>query len=291
VKLRHILAMLMIAGLVFFGYYTFNKEAVVDWFEHSKLAYYIEKYTALDVNYTPRLPIRKPLPEIPRRVVTQKAPSKPVQRAPRMVNINYNLSRFSNLDTLQGLKVYLITKIEANKEVPAVITGRLKFVDEEQGVSSITSGEYTFNSGNGNVPPVILYYPEYDYVITESGTYNARSSKLFNVRNAEQLLPNFISYGNYFFWQDFVIHSIADQFDNRPWGAGEAYGIEAININTGRKFTLLRADLYNQFSIKKIEDADLIYLRTAVNRDIDWGDFSKYIKSYEVFDLEQLLTY
>jgi hypothetical protein len=291
VKLRHIVALIIIGLVIFFGYYTFNKSEVLDWFEHSKLAYYLDKYTALEITYRERMPVQRPLPEIPRRVVTKKAaPARPRPSQPKLVNVNFNLSRFSNLDSLEGLKVYLVTKIESNKPVPPVITGRIKFVDEEQGITSISSREYTFNSGNGNAPPNIIYYPEYYFVVVETGTYNAKSSRLFNTRNAELLLPNFISYGNYFFWQDFVIHSIADQFDNRPWGEGEAYGIEAININTGRTYSILRADRYNQFSIKKIEDSDLIYLRTAVGRDIDWDDFSKYIKSYEVYDLERLLT-
>ena len=72
---------------------------------------------------------------------------------------------------------------------------------------------------------------------------------------------------------------------NRPWGAGEASSVTAINLKTGTETVIAKSDLTHQYSVKQIEGNTLQYIETYVENEADWLNQDKQKTAEKTYDL------
>jgi hypothetical protein len=132
-----------------------------------------------------------------------------------------------------------------------------------------------------------------EYVLLSTGTYTSRTAIVLSLIDKKQAVNNFCTssgeFGDHLFWNDFVITNNCDTFNNRPWGAGEAPSITAINLKTGAVTVIAKSDLTRHFQIKSIADNNLQYLEISVENEEGWQNPDRQSttpNSYNLLSLE-----
>jgi hypothetical protein len=141
----------------------------------------------------------------------------------------------------------------------------------------IEGGTIVFDDGKGK------------YVLLSIGTYTSRNAVVLSLDDQKQAVNDFClssgQYGDHLFWNDYIIINNCDTFTNRPWGAGEAPSVTAINLKTGMEAVIAKSDLTHQYSVKQIEGNTLRYTQTYVENEADWLNQDKQKTDEKTYDL------
>jgi len=182
--------------------------------------------------------------------------------------------------------IYLINRTGGTDAAPTgellVFNKRTNQVIEMSGLFTviIEGGTIVFDDGKGK------------YVLLSIGTYTSRNAVVLSLDDQKQVVNDFCissgQFGDHLFWSDYIIINNCDTFTNRPWGAGEAPGVTAINLKTGTETVIAKSDLTHQYSVKQIEGNTLRYIETYVENEADWQNQDKQITDDKTSDLTLL---
>lgn len=127
------------------------------------------------------------------------------------------------------------------------------------------------------------------YLLLSPGTYTTRQAIVINLSDKRQVVDEFClsagENGSHLFWKDYLIFNTCDRFDNRPWGAGEAPGINAINLKTGVVTEIAGSDLTHQYHVQSVSADTLQYNETSVTKEDDWQNPANQKTNTLIYDL------
>lgn len=130
------------------------------------------------------------------------------------------------------------------------------------------------------------------YLLLSPGTYTLRQAIVINLSEKRQVVDEFClsagENGSHLFWKDYLIYNTCDRLDNRPWGAGEASGISAINLKTGVVTEIARSDLTHQYNVESVSADTLKYIETSVSGEEDWQNLANQKANTLSYDLMEL---
>lgn len=131
-----------------------------------------------------------------------------------------------------------------------------------------------------------------NYLLMSSGTYTTRKVAVVSFPDRSEMLTDLCTGSgesvSYLFWHDFLIYHNCDVFPNRPWGAGEAPGIDVVNIQTGELTHIAVSDLTRQFVLVGLTGDTLAYREVSVDQEADWQNPDSRRISDQTFDLNDL---
>lgn len=131
-----------------------------------------------------------------------------------------------------------------------------------------------------------------EYVLLSVGTYTSRNAIVISLADKKQAVKDFcISSGegaSNVFWNGYVIYNNCDTFTNRPWGAGEAPSVVAVNLKTGATTDIAKSDALHQFNVKGVAGSTLQYVEISVGAEADWANTNSHIRTEKTYDLSAL---
>jgi hypothetical protein len=184
----------------------------------------------------------------------------------------------------ESYSVYLINS--SSGDAPEK-TGEVIIYDKGNNLVYPIIGSFTFfgttivsNDGKG------------EYILLSHGSYTSRKAIVIALNDKKQAVNDFCTsrgeFGAYFFWNDYVVFNNCDTFTNRPWGAGEAPSIAAINLKTGLITEIAKSDLTHHFHVQAITGNSLQYLETSVEKEEDWQSQDSQNTVMQTYDLLSL---
>jgi hypothetical protein len=184
----------------------------------------------------------------------------------------------------ESYSVYLINS--SSGDTPEKM-GEIVIYDKGKSLVYQIIGSFTFfgttvvsNDGRGQ------------YVLLSHGTYSSRTAIVIALNDKKQAVNDFCTsrgeFGAYFFWNDYVIFNNCDTFKNRPWGAGEAPSIVAIDLQTGLVTEIAKSDLTHHFRLQAITGNSLQYLETSVADEEEWKNPDQHTIVAQNYDLLSL---
>ena len=198
--------------------------------------------------------------------------------------VEVTLDDFPNKELLgenKNYSVYLINKVAG--AMPET-TGELIVFNKQTSVVTQMIGIYPIFGST-----VVIGGNNDDYLLLSTGTGPNRTIHVLSLVTKTSPVEEFCSLGNIFlFYQDYLTYANCDSFDNRPWGAGEASSLVAVNLKTKALKTLLKSDLLRQYGLVKISGNILTYLQTSVIKEADWSDPAKQLTETKTLDLTKL---
>ncbi len=223
-----------------------------------------------------------PLPAV--IITTQPTSAPTVSAAPILT-----LDDFTNKVLIGEDDSYAVYLTSPSGEVAPEGPGEIIVYDKNKNLVYQITGSFTLapttivsNDGKG------------EYVLLSTGTYILRTAIVLSLSDNKQAVSDFCiqsgQAGSHFFWNDYVIFNNCDTFGNRPWGAGEAPGVTAINLKTGIVTDIAKSDLTHQFEINMITGNDLQYLETSVEKEEDWQAPDKQNRMTQIYNLLSLET-
>jgi hypothetical protein len=184
---------------------------------------------------------------------------------------------------------YSIYLVNRTGGVDAAPTGNLLVYNKITNQVIEMNGQFTVIIGGGTI---VYDDGKGKTVLLSIGTYTSRNAVVLSLNSQRQAVSDFCmssgQYGDHLFWNDYIIINNCDTFTNRPWGAGEAPGVIAINLETGTEIVIAKSDLTHQFQIKSIEDNNLQYIETYVENGEDWKNQEKQKTEEKTYDLLSL---
>jgi len=202
---------------------------------------------------------------------------------------NLSLDDFTNKVLMGEDDSYSVYLINPSSGDILYGTGEIIIFDKSKKLVIKINGSFTLIVGG----TIVSDDGKGEYVFLSPGTSTSRRAIVVSLIDKKQAVQEFCTLageaGDHFFWNDYIVFNNCDTFNNRPWGAGEAPSITAINLRTGVVTELAKSDLTHQFYIKMIEGNNLQYLETFVDREEDWKnpDNQKTItKTYNLLSLE-----
>lgn len=127
-----------------------------------------------------------------------------------------------------------------------------------------------------------------EYVLLSVGTYTLRTAFIISLSEQRQAVDAFCLATAHLFWNDYFIYNNCDVFSNRPWGAGEAASIEAVNLKTGDVTEIAKSDAFRHFNVKGIMGNNLAYAGISVSSEADWANPDAQITTDISYDLSAL---
>ena len=199
-----------------------------------------------------------------------------------------NLEDFANKELVGEDESYSVYLINSTGGDAAEKTGEIVIYDKSQEVVYPIIGTFILfgttivsNDGKG------------EYILLSTGTYTSRTATVLSLIDKKQAVNNFCissgEFGDHLFWNGYVIYNNCDTFDNRPWGAGEAPSITAINLKTGAVTDIAKSDLTHHFQRKAIANNTLEHLEISVENEEDWqnpDNQNTTTNSYNLLSLE-----
>jgi hypothetical protein len=195
---------------------------------------------------------------------------------------NLNLDDFLNKELVgenDHYSIYLINSTSSDNGK----TGEIIVYDKNTKLAVKMNGSFTvfgktlvYDNGKG------------EYILLSVGTYTSRSAIVLSLGEQKQAVNTFCMSGQHLFWNDYIIINNCDSLQNRPWGAGEAPSVTAINLKTGTETIIAKSDLTHQYSIKQIESNTLHYIETYVENEADWQNQDKQKTGEKTSDLTLL---
>ena len=174
------------------------------------------------------------------------------------------LDDFQNKVLLGENEHYSVYLINSNNKDGSEKTGEIVVHDKGKNLSHPITGVFTFFATT-----IVSNDSKGEYILLSSGSYILRTAIVISLNDKKQATNDFCSVGH-LFWNDYVIFNNCDTFRNRPWGAGQAPSIEAINLKTGLVTDIEKSDLMHQFIIMSITNNNLQYREISVEREEDW---------------------
>jgi len=182
--------------------------------------------------------------------------------------------------------IYLINHTDGTDAAP---TGELLVFNKSTNQVIKMSGLFTVIIEGGTI---VFDDGKGKYVLLSIGTYTSRNAVVLSLDDQKQVVNGFCmssgQYGDHLFWNDYIIINNCDTFTNRPWGAGEAPSVTAINLKTGTETVIAKSDLTHQYFVKQIEGGTLQYLETYVENEADWQNQDKQKTDDKTYDLTLL---
>jgi hypothetical protein len=154
-----------------------------------------------------------------------------------------------------------------------------KFTDkvhEIVGTFTLLTSTIIFNDDSG------------EYALLSVGTYILRTAFVISLSDKRQAVDEFCIAMSHIFWNDYLIYNNCDVFDNRPWGAGEAPSIVAVNLKTGAVTEIAKSDALRHFNVKGIVGNNLQYEEISVRLEADWSNSDAQITTDKAYDLSAL---
>ncbi len=179
----------------------------------------------------------------------------------------------------EDYSVYLLDSVEAlpgRKGKIAVYDKNKKIAINISGLFKIFGATIVSNDDGGK------------YVILSNGTYTSRDIVILSLFDKKQAIKNFCAIsGNpsILFWNDYLLYTNCDEFQNRPWGSGEAPSIATVNLVNGQTKILFKSDLFRDYHTQKIEGNTLFYRETSVVKETDWNSEKTQKNTAKTFTL------
>jgi hypothetical protein len=200
-----------------------------------------------------------------------------------------SLDDFQNKEFVGENDIYSIYLINRTGGTDAAPTGELLVFNKSTDQIIKMSGLFTVIIGGGTI---VFDDRTGKYVLLSIGTYTSRDAVVLSLEDQKQAVNDFCmssgQNGDHLFWSDYIIINNCDTFPNRPWGAGEAPSVTAINLKTGTETVIAKSDLTHQYSVKQIEGNTLWYVETYIENEADWQNQNKQITNDQTYDLTLL---
>ena len=200
-----------------------------------------------------------------------------------------SLDDFQNKELVGENSIYSIYLINRTGGTDPAPTGELLGFDKSTHQVIKMSGSFTVIIGGGTI---VFDDGQGKYVLLSMGTYTSRNAVVLSLDDQKQAVNDFCmssgQYGDHLFWNAYIIINNCDTFTNRPWGAGEAPSVTAINLKTGTETVIAKSDLTHQYSVKQIEGNTLQYIETYVEEGTDWQNQDKQKTDDKTYDLTLL---
>jgi len=200
-----------------------------------------------------------------------------------------SLDDFQNREFVGENDIYSIYLINRTGGTEAAPTGELLVFNKNTNQVIKMSGSFTVIIEGGTI---VFDDGMGKYVLLSIGTYTSRNAVVLSLDDQKQAVNDFCmssgQYGDHLFWSDYIIINNCDTFTNRPWGAGEAPSVTAINLKTGTETVIAKSDLTHQYSVKQIEGNTLRYIETYVENGADWQNQDKQKTDDKTYDLTLL---
>jgi len=179
---------------------------------------------------------------------------------------------------------YAVYLINSNGADPMNATGAIIVYAKAAKLVYPVTGSFIFGGAT-----IVSHDPAGKYVLLSNGTSTTRKTTVVSLTDLKQAVKDFcISSGTSLFWNDFLIFDNCETFSNRPWGAGEAPGITAIDLKTGLTTDIAKSDLTHQYAVKTITANTLQYAETSVKSETDWQDPNSQATTLQSYDLSAL---
>lgn len=197
------------------------------------------------------------------------------------------LDDFPNRELLGEDAGFAVFLANASADDAMEKSGELVVQDKTRGQVVQIDGTFTFMGS------VQVYSDDAgNYVLLSAGTYTTRQAQVIDVAQKAQAGEGFCltagQYGSQVFWKDYVIYNNCEHFDNRPWGAGEAPGITALNLKSGQVTEIAKSDLTHQYNVRSVSADTLQYEETTVPKEGDWQNSANQNTNVLSFDLSTL---
>lgn len=163
-------------------------------------------------------------------------------------NINYSVYLLDQAKDLPGRKGKIVV-YDKNKKVAIPITG----------LFSIFGATIVTDDG------------ERKYVALSNGTSTSRDIVILSLSEKKQIIDNFCSGSQIYFWEKYIIYESCDSLVSRPWGDGEASSIKRTDLISKQVKVLFKADILHDFWINKIDGDTLFYTEYSVEKETDWN--------------------
>ena len=200
-----------------------------------------------------------------------------------------SLDDFQNREFVGENDIYSIYLINRTGGTEAAPTGELLVFNKNTNQVIKMSGSFNVIIEGGTI---VFDDGMGKYVLLSIGTYTSRNAVALSLDDQKQAVNDFCmssgQYGDHLFWSDYIIISNCDTFTNRPWGAGEAPSVTAINLKTGTETVIAKSDLTHQYSVNQIEGNTLRYIETYVENGADWQNQDKQKTDDKNYDLTLL---
>ena len=196
---------------------------------------------------------------------------------------NLKLEDFTNkvlLGENDNYSVYLINpKVGDTPEK----TGELIFYDKKNKTVIKMTGTFSIFGAT-----IVIDDKKGEYVLLSTGTSMSRGIIPLSLAKKALAGKEFCATSDFLFYRDYVIYGNCDTFQNRPWEAGQAASLIALNLKTDQEKTIVKSDLTHQYGSTKITGDTLYYLETFVTKEEDWQnpDNQKTVtKTYNLLSL------
>ncbi|MBU1886005.1 hypothetical protein KKE34_05390 [Patescibacteria group bacterium] len=196
---------------------------------------------------------------------------------------NVKLEDFINKELLGENNNYSVYLINQKGDTPEKIGEIIVYDKKNQAVIKITGTVSIFGA------TIVIDDNKGEYVLLSTGTNVSRTIIPLSLVKENLVATNFCATSlDFLFYKDYVIYGNCDTFQNRPWAAGEAASLIALNLKTGQDKKILKSDLTHQYGLTKIAEDTLHYLETFVINEEDWQnpDNQKTVqKTYSLLSL------
>lgn len=163
-------------------------------------------------------------------------------------------------------------------------TGEIIIYDKSKNLVYQIIGSFTFRGTT-----IVSDDGKGEYILLSYGTYTMRKAIVIALNDKRQAVNEFCTTagksGDHFFWNDYIVYNNCDTLSNRPWGAGEAPSIVAINLKTGLVTDIAKSNLIHHFHVQAITGNNLQYVETSVEKEEDWQTPDKQNTIVQTFDL------
>lgn len=196
---------------------------------------------------------------------------------------NLKLENFTNKELLGENDNYSVYLINPKGENTPEKTGGLIIYDKQSKAVIKMTGTFSIFGTT-----IVIDDKKGEYVLLSTGTSISRRIIPLSLAKKALAGKEFCATSEFLFYKDYVIYGNCDTFQNRPWEAGQAASLIALNLKTGQEKTIVKSDFTHQYGPTKISGDTLYYLETFVTKEEDWQspDNQKTVsKTYNLLSL------
>ncbi|PIP32837.1 hypothetical protein COY59_03215 [Candidatus Gottesmanbacteria bacterium CG_4_10_14_0_8_um_filter_37_24] len=196
---------------------------------------------------------------------------------------NLKLEDFANKEMLGENDNYSVYLINPKGGDTPEKTGELIVYDKKNKIVVKITGAFSIFGST-----IVINDKKGEYVLLSTGTSMSRGIIPLSLAKKALAVKEFCATSDFLFYKDYVIYGNCDTFQNRPWEAGQAASLIALNFKTGQEKTITKSDLTHQYGPTKVVGDTLYYLDTFVTKEEDWQnpDNQKTVsKTYSLLSL------
>lgn len=203
-------------------------------------------------------------------IVPQTSPTSSVTSQPSEIPVatqvsNLKLEDFPNKELLGENDNYSVYLINPKSGDTPEKTGELIVYDKKNKIVIKITGTFSIFGAT-----IVIDDKKGEYVLLSTGTSMSRGIIPLSLTKKAIAGKEFCSTSDFLFYKDYVIYGNCDTFQNRPWEAGQAASLIALNLINGQEKTIVKSDLTHQYGPTKISSDTLYYLETYVTKEEDW---------------------